>query len=146
MPRQTPQVILDLPFLPPSVNSCFYTDFSHRTRHKSATYRRFLDDFGYFCHGHVVGEVEIEINLYFDTKRKNELDNRIKPVLDALVEYGMIDDDSAIMRLAVEKYYCKGKPATVISVSPFRGSAFAPARTFRSRQSSPQGGPAIAGR
>ena len=110
-------MIFEFPFLPISADAAYYTDFGHHTRHKSAKYRQFQVDIRKFLPTEpVFGECEIEINLYFDTLRKNDLDNRIKPVLDTLVEYGVIDDDSKVTRLVVEKYYAKGKPATVIKV------------------------------
>ena len=119
-------MVFEFPFLPPSVNSMFYTDFAnhtrhksakYHTRHKSAKYRQFQADIRPFLpKAAISGEVEVEINIYFDTLRRNDLDNRIKPVLDTLVEFGVIDDDSKVVRLVVEKYYAKGKPATVVKV------------------------------
>jgi Holliday junction resolvase RusA-like endonuclease len=108
-----------LPFLPPSVNSCFYTDFAHKTRHKSAEYRQFIRDCKSFIKGSFTytEHIGVEINLFFGTKRKNDIDNRIKPVLDMLTYYGVIRDDALVTRLVVEKYYRKGDPETRISVN-----------------------------
>lgn len=113
-------MIIVLPFLPPSINGAYYTDRHSFSRHKSKAYKEFILK----CYSHMVeparvpvaGPAEVEINLYFDTKRKNDIDNRIKPLLDTLTHYGIYKDDSQIVRLLVEKYYAKGQPKTVIEI------------------------------
>lgn len=110
-------MIIELPFLPVSVNKAFYSDFRTRTRHKSKPYKEFISSCApYLPKQQFKCEIELEINLYFDTKHKRDVDNYIKTTLDMLVYYEVIRDDSDIQRLVVERYYQKGKPETVIEI------------------------------
>lgn len=45
------------------------------------------------------GELEIRIDARYPDRRRRDLDNCIKPVLDALVRAGIIVDDSCISRI-----------------------------------------------
>lgn len=55
------------------------------------------------------GDVELEIALYFGTKRKSDWDNLHKLSCDALtgIVYG---DDSQVRRVRVDKHYDKARP------------------------------------
>lgn len=58
----------------------------------------------------------IEINLYFGTKRKCDIDNFGKLLLDSLT--GIIwEDDSQIQKMIVEKHYDKENPRIEINIS-----------------------------
>lgn len=105
----------ELPFLPPSINSCYYTDFSTKTRHKSSEYRKFIKKSKlYLPKESIKGEVQIEYNFYFNDKRRRDVCNYEKALSDMLVYYGVIEDDSKIGRMMIEKY--KGEPLTVIEI------------------------------
>ena len=59
----------------------------------------------------------VTINAYPPDKRKRDLDNLIKPVLDALVDYGAIRDDSQVDDLRIQRFnnYPEGKLEILIS-------------------------------
>lgn len=112
-------MIIKLPFLSPSVNQCYYTDRNSFTRHKSKVYREFLSNCQLLIKSPkkpIEEEIEVEINLWFPDKRRRDIDNQIKPVLDMLVNFGIIKDDSLIQKLHIEKYYKKGEPMTLIEI------------------------------
>ena len=111
------KIKIDLPFLPPSVNACYATNWSTKRRFKSKEYRNFIELFAaYVPKLHIKGEVHVEFNFYFPDKRIRDSSNYIKALEDTLVHYGVIEDDSLITRHIIEKYYEKGKPATVIEI------------------------------
>lgn len=51
--------------------------------------------------------IECEVIGYFDNKRKNDLDNYVKPVLDNMEKCGVFRDDRYITKLIIEKKYQK---------------------------------------
>ena len=51
--------------------------------------------------------IECEVIGYFDNKRKNDLDNYVKPVLDNMEKCGVFRDYRYITRLIIEKRYQK---------------------------------------
>jgi len=108
----------ELPFLPPSVNTAYYTDFKSGTRHKSKKYREFKKDLEAFLpKGEVKGEIQVEYNFYMPDKRRRDVANYEKVLTDCLVSYGVIEEDSLIQRMVLEKYFDKGMPATVIQIT-----------------------------
>lgn len=112
-------MIIELPFLAPSINQCYYTDKNSFTRHKSKSYRDFLTRCQIFIktpEKSITEEMEVEINLWFPDKRRRDIDNQLKPILDMLVYFNIIKDDSLIQKLHVEKYYKKGEPMTLIEI------------------------------
>ena len=61
------------------------------------------------------GFLEIIVALYPDSKRRADIDNRIKPLLDALTHAGFWEDDSLISKITVERMgITKGGKAVVI--------------------------------
>ena len=108
---------IEFPFLPVSVNKAFYTDFRSKTRHKSSDYRSFIKEVEHYLPKEKIsGEIEIELNFYFPDRRKRDIANYEKTLTDTLVHYGVIDDDSFIQRLVIEKIYDKGKPYTAVEI------------------------------
>ena len=60
------------------------------------------------------GNVNLKIDLYFGTKRKCDIDNFNKLVLDSLT--GIVyEDDSQIQELTLRKFYDKENPRVVVS-------------------------------
>lgn len=111
-------VKIEFPFLPPSVNTAYYTDFKTRTRHKTAPYRRFEKELaGYMPREKIEGCVDVEYNFYFPDMRRRDVANYEKCMSDCLVKFGIIEDDSKISRLVLERYYDKGKPYTVVEIN-----------------------------
>ena len=61
------------------------------------------------------GFLEIIIALFPDSKRRADIDNRIKPLLDALTHAGFWEDDSLISRITIERMdITKGGKAVVL--------------------------------
>lgn len=61
------------------------------------------------------GDVEVNISFFHGDKRKRDVDNYNKLILDALS--GIIyDDDKQIQRLLIEKYYDKDHPRIEINI------------------------------
>lgn len=97
---------LNIPFLPPSVNTCFRT-YKNRVI-KSKLYREFeikvklyLDHTEYEP---IEGEIKITIELYKKGVRKYDIDNRLKALLDVLETNKVYVDDSQIIELHVTKH------------------------------------------
>ncbi len=59
---------------------------------------------------------KMNIKLYFPDKRKRDLDNSLKAILDS---FNMLiyEDDSQIVSLTVSKFFCKKKPRIEIKVT-----------------------------
>jgi Holliday junction resolvase RusA-like endonuclease len=60
-------------------------------------------------------QVSLEIKFYFGNKRKNDIDNRLKALLDCMTGY-LYGDDSQIKELHVYKEYDKENPRTEIKI------------------------------
>ena len=56
---------------------------------------------------------KVELFIYLDNKRKNDVDNFIKPILDFMSDI-VYTDDRLITKLYVEKYYDKENPRVLI--------------------------------
>jgi Holliday junction resolvase RusA-like endonuclease len=52
----------------------------------------------------IESELEVSIDLY--TARRQDVDNIIKPILDALAKAGVMKNDAQIYRVSVEKFKC----------------------------------------
>ncbi len=111
---------IEFPFLPVSVNTAFYTDFKSKTRHKTKPYRDFKKNLvDYLPKGirTLKNALKIEYNFYFPDRRRRDICNYEKTLTDTLVDYGIMEDDSQIERIVIEKYYDKGNPYTVAEIS-----------------------------
>ena len=94
---------LEIPALPPTVNN-----YKGRNGH-----REFLTDKALAFNGLVDSVVmrrklnserfEVGIALYFKDRRRCDIDNRVKPLLDAIVRAGLIPDDSQIDSIIVTR-------------------------------------------
>ena len=91
-----------LPY-PPSLNSN-WRQGKGRT-HKSTKYTLWIVDAGYALNQqrppHLSPPYIVEIAAGRPDKRKRDLDNLIKPVLDLLTSHGVICDDSEIEHLTI---------------------------------------------
>lgn len=63
--------------------------------------------------------VGIEVIIYFGTKVRSDLDNRLSSILDMLVEALVLKDDKwqDVPRIAIEAEYRKGKPGAFIRIT-----------------------------
>lgn len=53
----------------------------------------------------LLGRIELTLRLHFATRRRTDIDNRIKPLQDALTHAKAYRDDSQIDRLVVERLF-----------------------------------------
>ena len=62
----------------------------------------------------ITKDIEVFIELF--TSRRQDIDNILKPILDLLQKNGVIENDSQIVVLNVEKYRCKrdGEKVTIL--------------------------------
>lgn len=64
----------------------------------------------------ITGPVQIGISLYFGTKRRQDIDNFGKVLLDSLT--GVIwEDDSQVAEMNIRKGYDKAKPRIEIEIN-----------------------------
>ncbi len=106
-------------FIPPSVNKCYYTDRKTLTRHKSKELRDFIEICGFFFRSvdsPIDYPIIVDIEYTVPDKRKRDVDNMIKPLLDTLKVYGVIKDDSIIQQLTAVKKFVKGEKKTRIII------------------------------
>lgn len=63
--------------------------------------------------------VSVEVIIYFGTKGRADLDNRLTSVLDMIVECVVLRDDKwqDVPRMAVQAEYRKGEPGAFVRIS-----------------------------
>lgn len=63
--------------------------------------------------------VAVEVVIYFGTKARADLDNRLTSILDMLVECVLLRDDKwqDVPRMAVQAEYRKGNPGAFVRIS-----------------------------
>ena len=63
--------------------------------------------------------VGVEVIIYFGTKVRSDLDNRLSSILDMLVEALVLPDDKwqDVPRIAIEAEYRKGQPGAFIRLT-----------------------------
>ena len=110
-----PALQLNLPY-PPSVNT--YWGFHGHRRFLTAKALEFKKFVKKEVDQHSIrfglARLEITIIACAPDKRTRDIDNILKPTLDALVEAGLFHDDAQVDRLTVKRGpVCKGGKATV---------------------------------
>jgi len=97
------KAVICLPW-PPTVNHYWLPNANHSKR-ISARGMQFRADVIHACRGHsgIMGRVSVSVIANPPDKRKRDLDNIFKALLDALNHAGMIEDDSLIDRLLIER-------------------------------------------
>jgi Holliday junction resolvase RusA-like endonuclease len=89
---------------PPSVNHA-WVNVAGKGRMRSAEYRAWLEETGWTIRAaripKITGHVAIRIRAGVPS-RKRDLYNIVKPILDALTTFGVIDDDAFCHRLSAE--------------------------------------------
>lgn len=89
---------------PPTVNN-YYTVARGR-KIISTKGRKFKADCNYFIHklpDPIKGEIKLVVSVCMPDKRRRDLDNLLKPILDVLGQYGVYEDDSQIVDLQIKK-------------------------------------------
>ena len=61
-------------------------------------------------------DCNVDLIFYFNTKRKNDIDNYAKPILDFMSDI-VFTDDRLVIDLRIRKFYDKENPRILIKVS-----------------------------
>jgi Holliday junction resolvase RusA-like endonuclease len=84
---------------PPSVNAAFSTNWKTKRRFDSKEYEAWKKEAAQMLMAQrprcAVGPVEITITVEEIARYPSDIDNRIKPTIDCLVQNGIIDGDTA---------------------------------------------------
>ena len=64
----------------------------------------------------IESDCKVDISFYFDNKRKNDIDNYAKVILDCMSDI-IYTDDRQIIELNVKKFYDKENPRILIKCS-----------------------------
>lgn len=97
-------VILDkeIPLFPPSVNT--YWRANGKTRFITPKGVKFTKDMGYFV-PYIMSDkrLKLDVVFHYPTKRKYDIDNFLKSLLDSLVKNGLCLDDEQFDELHVKR-------------------------------------------
>ena len=110
---------LELEGLPPTVNH-LYRNFRH-WRYKTASGRKYQEEVSRLLHETWKNQppyeepVELRITFTVNSRRKWDIDNRVKALQDCLSMSGVLKDDRQVEILHVERQYGK-KQVTYIEV------------------------------
>lgn len=121
--------VIELPF-PPSVNH-YWRHIStgklagrHLISEKGREYRQaVIDEASRYQLAKLAGRLSVHIDAFPPDNRRRDLDNMMKGLLDGLVHAQVIEDDSQIDKLSIERgMVCKGGRVRVY-VSEYRSEA-----------------------
>jgi len=106
-------LVIDLPFLPVSVNACYRA--SGKRVYKSKRLREFDKKMEAVLNGldKIDGPVSLDVEFELKSKRKRDIDNLLKSLIDGL-ENRVIGDDSNIIKLSAIKYFGKVNRTKII--------------------------------
>lgn len=107
--------------VPPSVNNA-YVNIPGRGRVPGKQLRQWKELAGWEVlqqrPKRVNGDVSIQIEVArFQSKSRNDIDNRIKAALDLLVSLGIIEDDSRVVKVSAEWTHRKDAPPCRVVVT-----------------------------
>jgi Holliday junction resolvase RusA-like endonuclease len=108
-----------IPFLPPSVNSC-YRSFRGRVC-KSKSYSDYIHRFDEYLKDRdiqiIKGPVKVEISFYKKGARSYDLDNRLKSLLDSIKDK-LIEDDDMVVEIICKKFNMCVADKTLLIITP----------------------------
>lgn len=98
------EVIIEIPY-PPTVNTYWrYVGGRPLISRKGREYRKSVGET--LCLQRLEtleGELEVDIRLHPPDRRKRDVDNTSKAILDSLAHGGLFADDSQVRRLSIER-------------------------------------------
>ena len=100
--------MITLPW-PPTVNT-YYTVARNR-KILSKRGRQFKEHAGLLIRSPekpLEGDISVFIRAYPPDRRKRDIDNILKPVLDVLTTAGIYEDDSQVIDLRIQRFYPSG--------------------------------------
>lgn len=109
-------LMCEIEIVPPSVNNYWLDSgkgrkrLSKRARHFTAVMKRFINPCRY------EGLVSLSVQFAPPNKRKRDMDNILKPILDSLMKCGLILDDEQAYELVVKRLPIQKNGKLVISV------------------------------
>lgn len=100
--------MIEIKIKPISINACW-----QGRRFKTKKYSSWREEFGYLVRGDwnkFSRPTQVRMEFYISNFAQSDVDNMIKPTLDALQECGIIADDKYIVELYAKKFkVAKGK-------------------------------------
>lgn len=112
-------IYLELPF-PPSVNNMFINGKAGKGRFLAPRYRAWKTEAGYLARSqskeHIAGPFAVQINAVRPDKRRRDIDNCIKPIVDLLVSLGFVEDDSEMQ--TIQASWVSQGPAIWVAIRP----------------------------
>jgi Holliday junction resolvase RusA-like endonuclease len=115
-------IIIKMP-VPPSLNNCYVNvkprGQLRRARVKSPKYRAWREEAGWDVKaqkpGRIAGPYEMHIGL--PVGLRGDVDNRIKPISDLLVELGIVEDDRHCVNLSIARARTTGPVIVTLRVA-----------------------------
>jgi len=89
-------------------------------RYKTKEYQAWRDEFGWLSKGSTkhTGYLEINLKFYIKSFKVSDVDNLIKPTLDALQENRIIENDKYVLKVSAEKFHSKDERIE-INITPY---------------------------
>lgn len=108
----------EIPFLPISVNACWRSTQGGRV-YKSKRYMQFLKDMDAFLetveYDKLEGELIMNVDFFCRSKRKRDLDNLLKSLIDSL-EGRLFENDNQIVEIHSKKFIGCNDDKTILSL------------------------------
>ncbi len=114
---------IELPY-PPTVNSYWRTNYKAGKTYISKKSKEFQSKVFIACMGYLLikGKVRVEVDLYPPDRRKRDIDNPMKALLDALTKAKIIEDDSFIDQLKITRKEIVKQGKTVVRIFQLEGN------------------------
>lgn len=120
----TEELILEFDFIPLSINAAYRTVNGRVI--KSSKLTEYEKKMALIINKHlefydgkfliITGKIKLEVDIYYCDKRKRDLDNNLKTLIDSLNKV-IIDDDHNIYELHARKHIGCGYEKTILKIS-----------------------------
>lgn len=111
---------IEIPFIPPSANA-LYRSYRGRviTSKKYKMFKESMIEYLQHIHEPFLGQVQLFVTFYITDKRKHDLDNLLKGLIDTLQPTCILNDNQ-IMVIHAEKMLDQPDARTLIHISEFQ--------------------------